>query len=100
MVRGASAGRRRGRVREGDVRTVSYPSPPDPWSYRYHACADSEVKDLVGKQRDEALARIKDMHLKVVRVLAPDTRVLTGGNPQRLTLVIAPNGTVTRAFCR
>ena len=76
------------------------PPPPDPWSYRYHACADKEVADLVGKPREEALARIKDMNLRTLRVLAPDSRVLTGANPQRLTVVIAPNGVVTRAFCR
>jgi len=76
-------------------------SPPaDPWSYRYHACADSEVKDLVGKPREEALARVKGMNLKTLRVLAPDTRVLTAPDPQRLTIVIAPNGIVSRAFCR
>ena len=74
--------------------------PPDPWSYRYHACADSEVADLVGKPREDALARIKGMNLKTVRVLAPDTRILTAPNPQRLTVVIAPNGIVARAFCR
>jgi hypothetical protein len=74
--------------------------PPDPWSYRYHACADSEVKDLVGKPREQALARVKDMNLKTLRVLAPDTRVATAPDPQRLTIVIAPNGIVTRAFCR
>ena len=73
---------------------------PDPWSYRYHACADSEVKALVGKPREEALAQVKDMNLKTLRVLAPDTRVLTAPDPQRLTIVIAPNGIVTRAFCR
>ena len=73
---------------------------PDPWSYRYHACADSEVQALVGKPREEALAQVKDMKLKTLRVLAPDTRVLTAPDPQRLTMVIAANGIVTRAFCR
>lgn len=76
------------------------PAPPDPWSYRYHACADSEVAPLVGMQREDALAQIKGMNIKTMRVLAPDTRVLTAPDPQRLTVVIAPNGIVTRAFCR
>lgn len=76
------------------------PAPPDPWSYRYHPCADSEVASLVGKPREQALATIKDMKLKTVRVLAPETRVLTAPDPERLTVVIAANGIVTRAFCR
>ena len=74
--------------------------PPDPWSYRYHPCADSEVADLVGMPREDALARVKGMNIKTIRVLAPDTRVLTASDPQRLTVVIAPNGIVARAFCR
>ena len=76
------------------------PPPPDPWSYRYHPCADSEVKGLVGKPREQALAEIKGMKMKTVRVLAPSTPVLTAPDPERLTVVIAPNGIVTRAFCR
>lgn len=74
--------------------------PPDPWSYRYHPCADAEVAPLAGLPREDALARIKGMNIKTMRVLAPDTRVLTAADPQRLTVVIAPNGIVTRAFCR
>jgi hypothetical protein len=76
------------------------PPPPDPWSYRYHPCADTEVAPLVGMPREDALARIKGMNIKTIRVLAPDTRVLTAPDPQRLTVVIAPNGVVARAFCR
>ena len=76
------------------------PAPPDPWSYRYHPCSDAEVAPLVGKPREDALAQIKGMNIKSMRVLAPDTRVLTAPDPQRLTVVIAPNGIVTRAFCR
>jgi hypothetical protein len=74
--------------------------PPDPWAYRYHACSDAEVGALVGKPREDALAKIKGMNLKSLRVLAPDSRVLTAPDPQRLTMVIADNGIVTRAFCR
>ena len=76
------------------------PAPPDPWSYRFHPCADSEVASLVGKPREDALARIKSLNIKTVRVLEPHAPVLTAPDPQRLTVVIAPNGIVTRAFCR
>jgi hypothetical protein len=75
------------------------PPPPDPWAGHYHSCSDAEVGALVGKPREVALAQIKGMNIKVTRVLAPDSRVLSAPDLQRLTVIIAPNGIVTRAFC-
>lgn len=63
-------------------------------------CIDAKVGKLVGVERVEALKRARKMNLLAIRILDPLSPVNYEVYPERLTLVIDPNGIVARAFCR
>ncbi len=76
-------------------------SESDPaWAFRFSPCVDAKVAPLVGQPKDAAIAKIKTMNLRAVRMLDPAAVVTYEVAPQRLTLVIDGRGVVTRAFCR
>lgn len=89
------------------VPPAALPAPPGPasesdraWAFRYAACDDAKVAPLVGQPKEAAIAKVKTMNLRVVRMLYPTTVVTYEVVPQRLTLVIGNDGVVARAFCR
>lgn len=69
-------------------------------AWRYKPCRDKEVAKLVGQSRLDALKKVRGMGLMVVRILSPTAPVTYEVFPERLTLVIADDGLVLRAFCR
>ena len=69
-------------------------------AWRYKPCRDTEVAKLVGQSRLDALKKVRGMGLMVVRILSPTAPVTYEVFPERLTLVIADDGFVLRAFCR
>lgn len=69
-------------------------------STAYAACTDARVARLIGQPRERAFSQIHTLRLLTLRVLDPLSPVTYEASPNRLTLVIAPDGFVTRAFCR
>lgn len=67
---------------------------------RRSPCVDAKVAPLVGLDRVEALKRVRKMNLLALRILDPLSPVNYEVYPERLTLVIDPDGRVGRAFCR
>lgn len=67
---------------------------------KYASCSDAKVAKLVGMPKDKALAEVRKMHVLAFRMLDPLSSVTYEVSPNRLTLVVPPDGIVSRSFCR